>query len=123
MAFQLTSIAGSLTAGQFTQQASTAEEQDKTRQYRQELARELARHAQQTEEEVGAANQEGHRRIGDRPPEQRKGQAHPHHEPEPEQAVPPDEDLGPAEPHLLDVKDNDTPAPPPNPLGNIDVTA
>ena len=124
MAFQLTSIAGSMSAAQLAQQASTAEEQDKARVYRQELTKELARHAQQTEEEVSAANQEGHRRIGDRPPQQRKRRGTPHHEPEPEPAVDPADDFGQAEPHMLDVRDDDTaPDQPPTPPGHVDLTA
>ena len=122
MSFQLNSIAGSASAATLAQQVNTANEQEQGRVYRQELAKELARHAQQTEEEVAAANQDGHRRIGDRSPEQRKRQARPHHQPEPETAES-DEDFAPAEPHLLDVKDNDTAPRPTKPAGNIDMTA
>lgn len=124
MAFQLNSIVGSLTAAQLAQQADTANEQEQTRLYRQEMRKELARHAQQTEEEVSAANQEGHRRIGDRPARQRRRQGDAQPERDEASGPEPDEEFGPGEPHLLDVRDNDTaPARRPEPAPHVDLTA
>ena len=122
MSFQLNSIAGSVTAAQLAQQANTAHEQEQTRVYQQALAQELARHAQQTEEEVRAANQEGHRRIGDRPPEQERRRRSPEREHEEAAGPEPEQEEFAADAHRLDVKDNDTAATRAKPAGHIDLT-